>query len=76
MSVSTGRSGRRSVRSLHKLGPTPETVRKWVRRAEVDGGARAGVSTLERARIKELERENRELRRANEIGKAASAFFG
>ena len=59
-----------------KLGPTPETVRKWVRRAEVDGGARAGVSTLERARIKELERENRELRRANEIGKAASAFFG
>ncbi len=60
----------------HKLGPTPETVRKWVRRAEVDGGARAGVSTLERARIKELERENRELRRANEIGKAASAFFG
>ena len=60
----------------HKLAPTPETVRKWVRRAEVDGGARAGVSTLERARIKELERENRELRRANEILKAASAFFG
>ncbi len=59
-----------------KLGPTPETVRKWVRRAEVDGGARAGVTTVERARIKELEGENRELRRANEILKAASAFFG
>ena len=59
-----------------KLGPTPETVRKWVRRAEIDGGARPGVTTAERARIKDLERENRELRRANEILKAASAFFG
>lgn len=59
-----------------KLGPTAETVRKWVRRAEIDGGARPGVSSAERARIKELERENRELRRANEILKAASAFFG
>lgn len=59
-----------------KLGPTPETVRKWVRRAEIDGGARPGVSSVERARIKELEGEVRELRRANEILKAASAFFG
>ena len=59
-----------------KLGPTPETVRKWVRRAEVDGGTRAGVTTAERARVKELEGEVRELRRANEILKAASAFFG
>ena len=59
-----------------KLGPTPETVRLWLRRVEIDGGTRAGVSSAERARIKELERENRELRRANEIGKAASAFFG
>ncbi len=59
-----------------KLGPTAETVRKWVRRAEVDGGTRPGVTTAERARIKELEGENRELRRANEILKAASAFFG
>ena len=59
-----------------KLGPTAETVRKWVRRAEVDGGARPGVTTAERARIKELEGEVRELRRANEILKAASAFFG
>jgi transposase-like protein len=47
-----------------------------VRRTEIDGGLRSGVSTEERARIKELERENRELRRANEILKAAAAFFG
>ena len=59
-----------------KLGMTAETLRKWVRTAEIDGGLRAGVSTEERARIKELERENRELRRANEILKAAAAFFG
>jgi transposase len=59
-----------------KLGMTPETLRQWVRRAEIDGGLRSGVSTEERARIKELERENRELRRANEILKAAAAFFG
>ena len=59
-----------------KLGVNHETLRKWVRRAEVDGGQRPGVTTDERARIKQLERENRELRRANEILKAASAFFG
>jgi len=59
-----------------KLGPTAETVRKWVRQAEIDGGLRSGVSTAERERIKQLERDNRELRRANEILKAASAFFG
>jgi transposase len=53
-----------------------ESLRVWVRRAEVDGGQRPGLTTEERARIKELERENRELRRANEILKAASAFFG
>ncbi len=58
-----------------KLGPTPETVRKWVRRWETDTGARDGVTTAERERIRELERENRELRRANEILKAASSFF-
>jgi transposase-like protein len=59
-----------------KLGMTPETLRTWVRQAETDGGLRSGVSTEERARIRELERENRELRRANEILKAAAAFFG
>jgi transposase len=58
-----------------KLGPTAETVRKWVRRSEIDGGVRAGVTTVEAERIRQLERENRELRRANEILKAASAFF-
>jgi len=59
-----------------KLGPTPETVRKWVRQAEIDGGFRPGVSTEEAAEVKRLKRENAELRRANEILKAASAFFG
>ena len=58
-----------------KLGMTPETLRIWMRRAEVDGGQRPGLTTEERERIKQLERENRELRRANEILKAASAFF-
>jgi transposase len=59
-----------------KLGPTAETVRKWVRRAEIDGGVRSGVTTVEAERVRQLEREEvRELRRANEILKAASAFF-
>jgi transposase len=58
-----------------KFGMTAETLRGWVRRAEVDEGRRPGTTTVEAARIKELERENRELRRANEILKAASAFF-
>lgn len=58
-----------------KLGPTAETVRKWVRQAEIDGGVRGGLSSEERERMRELEKENRELRRANEILKAASSFF-
>jgi transposase len=58
-----------------KLGVHRETLRVWVRRVEVDGGQRPGLTTDERARMRELERENRELRRANEILKAASAFF-
>jgi transposase-like protein len=58
-----------------KIGCTAETLRKWVRRAEVDSGRRDGVTSSERARIKELERENRELRRANEILRKASAYF-
>ena len=58
-----------------KCGMTPETLRKWVRLAEVDNGARPGLTTEERQRLQTLERENRELRRANEILKAASAFF-
>jgi transposase len=58
-----------------KCGMTAETLRKWVRQSEIDGGRRQGVTSEEARRIKELERENRELRRANEILKAASAFF-
>jgi len=58
-----------------KSGMTPESLRRWVRQAEVDGGKRTGLSTDERQRLKELERENKELRRTNEILKAASAFF-
>ena len=58
-----------------KFGMTAETLRTWVRRAEVDSGARRGLATEERERLRELERENCELRRANEIPKAASAFF-
>jgi transposase len=58
-----------------KFGMTPETLRKWVRRTEVDAGRRPGVSSAERERVLELERENRELRRADEILRAASAFF-
>lgn len=52
-----------------------ETLRRWVVQADVDAGGRPGVSSGESARIKELEKENRQLRRANEILKAASAFF-
>ena len=58
-----------------KIGCTPETLRKWVRQAERDRGLREGLTTSERDRIKTLEREVRELRRANEILRTASAFF-
>ena len=59
-----------------KLSINHETLRQWVRRAETDAGERPGLTTDERARMRELEREVKELRRANEILKAASAFFG
>lgn len=59
-----------------KLDIHHETLRVWVRRAEVDRGERAGATTDERQRMRELEKENRELRRANEILKAAASFFG
>jgi transposase len=58
-----------------KLSINHETLRIWVRRAETDAGERPGLTTDERARLRELEREVKELRRANEILKAASAFF-
>lgn len=63
------------TRVARQLGVGSESLRSWVRQAEVDGGRRPGVTTEERRRIAELERENRELRRANDILKAASAFF-
>src|SRR5919205_128427 len=58
-----------------QLGINPETLRNWVTQAEIDGGVRPGTTTEETRRIAELEREVRELRRANEILKTASAFF-
>ena len=58
-----------------KMGCTAETLRKWVRQAERDQGRRAGLTSDERQRLKGLERENQELRRANEILRKASAFF-
>ena len=58
-----------------KIGCTAETLRKWVRQGERDSGARPGPTTTEQQRIKELEREVRELRKTNEILKLASAYF-
>lgn len=58
-----------------KIGCVPQTLLEWVKQAEVDSGARKGATTDETQRIKELEREVKELRRANEILKLASAFF-
>ncbi len=58
-----------------KIGCTAETLRKWVRQTEVDTGRRGGLTSDERVRVKELEREVRELRRANEILRKASAYF-
>lgn len=58
-----------------KIGCTAETLRRWVRQAERDSGARPGMTTDDRERIRALERENRELRQANEILRKASAYF-
>ena len=58
-----------------KIGCTHETLRRWVRQAEVDQGVRGGTNSSERERLKQLERENRELKRANEILRKASAYF-
>jgi transposase len=58
-----------------KIGCTPETLRTWVRQTETNQGVRGGMSSSDRDRLKELERENRELKRANEILRKASAYF-
>jgi transposase-like protein len=65
-----------AIRSIAaKIGCTSEALRRWVRQTETDTGQRPGVTTDDKQRIKELERENFELRRANEILKKASAYF-
>ena len=65
-----------TIRSVaEKLHCTTEVLRRWVRQAERDGGERPGLTTAERERLKALERENRELKRANDILRTASAFF-
>jgi transposase-like protein len=65
-----------AIRSIApKIGCSPETLRGWVRQAERDAGLRAGLTTDERQRLKDQEREIRELKRANEILRKASAFF-
>ena len=58
-----------------QLGINADTLRGWVKRAQIDAGARPGVSTAEAARVRQLEKENAELRRANAILRTASAFF-
>jgi transposase len=74
--VKSGKSQWAAMRSIsQKLGCTAETLRRWVHRVERDEGKRPGLTTEERDRLKHLERENRELKRANEILKTASAFF-
>jgi transposase len=65
--------------AVHRIGPrvgvNPDTLRDWIKQVDVDAGRRPGTTTTDAARIKELERENRELKRANEILLAASSFF-
>ncbi len=65
-----------AMRSIaEKIGCSAETLRKWVRQTEIDTGRRGGIRSEEQVRVKDLERENRELRRANEILRKASAYF-
>jgi transposase len=71
----TGQQQGAIARVADRLGVNRETLRNWVRQAEVDGGKRPGTTTIDARRLAELERENRELRRANEILKAAASFF-
>lgn len=70
-----GRGRGELARVGRQLGVHPEALRGWVKQAQIDSGARSGITSDDGRRIAELERENRELRRANEILKAASAYF-
>lgn len=65
----------RSLGIAGELGVHPEALRTWVKRSEIDGGLRAGTTSADAQRIRELEKENRELWRANEILRKASAYF-
>ena len=71
----TGEKAGTVKRVAEQLDVGPESLRAWVKQAEIDGGDRAGTTTAEAAQIKELEQEVKELRRANAILKSASAFF-
>ena len=71
----TGQKGGAVQRVAGQLGIGVESLRSWVNQAEVDGGHRPGTTTADAARIRELEQQNRELRRANEILRSAAAFF-
>jgi transposase len=71
----TGETQGSVKRVAEQLDIGVESLRSWVKQAEIDGGQRAGTTTADAARLKELEQENRELRRANAILKSASAFF-
>jgi transposase-like protein len=74
--IKEGKSQWAAMQSIsQKLGCTAESLRRWFRRVERDEGKRPGLTTEERERLKQLERENRELKRANEILRTASAFF-
>lgn len=72
---SSGQKQGAVARVADQLGVNRETLRNWVNQAEVDSGTRPGTSSADAQRIAELERENRELKRANEILRAASVFF-
>lgn len=76
LQAETGMSHGAVRRVAEQLGYGVESVRSWVKRAEIDDGVRAGVTTEESERVKDLEQEVRELRRANEILRRAATFFG
>jgi transposase len=76
LQAETGMTAGAVRRVAEQLGYGVESVRSWVKQADVDDGVRSGVTTSESERLKELEQENRELRRANEILRRAASFFG